>query len=164
MQKPYLHEVFDEIDKAKTVKEKKELLQKQSDREAVRAILYISYNKDMKLLLPETVPPYKPSDLQEGLTDTRIDSEVRRFKYFIKGKGQDHVPKRKREALYLSILESLHAREADIMQQAFRHKFRLKGINRTHLNEVFGWNLETESKKKTKKDEKGNENSSTSNE
>lgn len=146
--KMYIHEVFDEIEKIPSMKERKESLQRHAKtRPVIPALLRLAYDKRVEVLLPETDPPFKKSDLMEGLTDTRLDNEVRRFKVFIRGQGYDNLRQPKREGLFLSILESLHSREAEIMVQCFQHKFRLKGFTIPEINDVFNWSIPYRSRK-----------------
>jgi hypothetical protein len=144
----YIHELFDRINELPTLTERKEELAKHINRPAVRALLKLAYDKSVDVMLPDSEPPYKPSDLAEGLTETRLDNEARRFDVFIRGWGYDNLRQTKRESLFIGILEGLHAREAKIMVECFQHKYRLKGMTTPDINEVFGWDIPYRSRKK----------------
>jgi len=148
----YLHEVFDEAEKKKNLTERKKFLAKYKNRPAVREILRISYHPNIQPLLPvETDPPYRPSELEEGLTDFRIDSELRRLRIFLRNGGYNDMNQVKREALFIELLEGLHKREAEILLKAFQKKFRIKGMKAEHINEVFGTDIPVKTKKETSK-------------
>lgn len=147
--KKYIHEIVEEAEKLKTIKERKEYLRQFKNRKALKGLLQISYDKNIKILLPDTDPPYKPSEMPEGMTDTRIDHELRRFWVFIKGGPYDDMNQTKRESIFLEILQGLHKKEAEIFLRAFQHKWRIKGLRAEHINEIFDLNIPTPAKKKT---------------
>lgn len=144
----YIHEIVEEAEKKKTLDERKKYLRQFQDRKALRALLEISYNKDIEVLLPDSTPPYKESDLPEGMNYTRIDSELRRFDVFLAKGRYPNMNQTKREGIFLGILESLHPGEAKIFADAFQHKFRIKGMRAEHINEVFGTKIPTPKSKK----------------
>ena len=148
MQKLYIHEILQEAENKKTLAERKEYLRQFSDRRALRALLEISYNKDIEVLLPDTTPPYRESDAPEGMTYSRIDTEFRRFDTFLAKGRHPNMNQAKRESLFIGILESLHAEEAKIFAKAFQHKLRIKGMRAEHINEVFGTKIPTPKRKK----------------
>lgn len=144
----YIHEIVEEAEKKKTLKERKEYLRQFRGRKALRGILQISYDTNIKILLPESDPPYKESDLPEGMNYTRIDTELRRFDIFLANGRYPNMNQTKRESIFLDILQALHPKEAKIFLRAFQHKFRIKGMRAEHINEVFNLNIPTAKKKK----------------
>lgn len=142
----YLHEIVDEVNKLKTKKEKKEYLSQHKNRTALREILRISYHPDIVPLLPETDPPYKENELDEGMVPP-VDRELRRFRIFLKGGGYDNIKQSKRESVFIEILQSIHAKEARIVLDAVHKEFKLKNLNRKDLEEVFNADFGLESSK-----------------
>lgn len=145
----YFHEIVKNAESLKTIKERVKYLKKYRDRRAFKGLIQISYDKRIKVSLPDTDPPYKESNLAEGLTDTRIDNEFRRFWVFLEHGPYKDMKQTKREQMFINILENLHAEEAKIFLKAFQHKWRIKGIRTEHVNEIFGLKIPTESKKKS---------------
>lgn len=154
MQK-YLHEIIKEAEAKKNLTERKAYLSQHKDRKALRALLEISYNKDIETFIPETDPPYKESNMPEGMNHTRLDAELRRFDVFLVKGRYPNMNSAKRESIFLNILETLHPEEAKIFLKAFQHKFHIKGMRVEHINEVFGTKIPTPS---TKKKEESTEN------
>lgn len=146
----YIHEIVEEAEKKPTIKERVEYLKQFRDRKGLKALLQISYDKNIKVLLPDSDPPYTESEMPEGMTDSRIDHEVRRFWVFLEHGPYKDMRQAKREDIFLNILQSLHKKEAKIFLKAFQHKFRIKGIRAEHINEIFDLNISTPSKKKSK--------------
>ena len=145
---PYIHEIVEEAEKKKTLQERKDYLRQFRHRKALRGLLEISYNKDIEVLLPDSDPPYKPSNLPEGMNYTRVDTEFRRFDIFLANGRYPNMNQTKREDLFISILESLHPKEAEIFLRAFQHKFKIKGMRTEHINDVFDLNIPTPKKEK----------------
>lgn len=146
-QMPYIHEVVDEAEKKKTLKERKEYLKQFRNRKALRGLLQISYDTNIKILLPDSDPPYKESEMPEGMNFSRIDAEFRRFDIFLANGRYPNMNQTKREKIFLDILETLHPKEAKIFLKAFQHKFRIKGMRAEHINECFDLNIPTPKKK-----------------
>lgn len=163
MQK-YIHEIIYEAEKKPSLKERKEYLKQFRDRKALRGLLEIAYNKDIEIALPDSDPPYRESEMPEGMTDTRIDSEFRRFGIFLKHGPYANMNQTKRETTFINILEGLHPEEAKIFLRAFQHKLRIKGMKIKDINEVFGLKIpEPAKKQKTQpKSDKGDNESNES--
>ena len=154
----YIDEIIDEANNKSTPKERVEYLKQFSNRTVLRELLRISYDNRVKVLMPETEPPYTPSDAPRGMEDKRIDNELRRFKILIQGGGYDNITQVKRESVFLDILNSLYKDEAHYVQLAFRKKLRIKGLSVKHINEIFGLSIpEPEPKKKKKKEKETKE-------
>ena len=100
-------EIFQEVEKAKTKKEKQDVLRKYSGP-VLKQILGMTYNPNVKWLLPEGDPPYKPLDSSTDMQG-RLESELRRFHLFIEGNTdtQRNLKQVRREALFIDLLESI---------------------------------------------------------
>lgn len=155
MQK-YIHEIVEEAEKKKTIQERIDFLKQYADRKALKGLLEISYNKDIQILLPDTDPPYRESELPEGMNYTRIDTELRRFDIFLANGRYPNMNQTKREQIFIDILEALHPKEAEIFLRAFQHKFRIKGLRIKHINEIFGLRIPEPASKKTAKNKESN--------
>lgn len=107
---------------------------KQNDSQPLRTILNIMYNKDIKILLPDTAPPWKKNDYVgvEGM----LYKEARRLKIFVEGGGYDHINQVKREQLFIKLLEDIDNNDAELLVKMIAQK-PLKGLSRQVVSEAF---------------------------
>lgn len=110
---PLISEVLQAASSAKTKKEKIKILQ-DNYTDALLAILIWNYDDTAKSALPEGTVPYTPSDAPAGTEHhTRLVGEYRKFYHFIQGASQ--ISRNQRETIFISMLESLHADEAEVL-------------------------------------------------
>jgi hypothetical protein len=117
-------EVLQKVSNAKTKEQKVKLL-KQNNSEALRKILIINYDPSIESNLPEGNVPYKPNEVPEGTEHTRLSTEHRILRYFVKG-GGDSLPALKRESMFVGLLEGLHESEAEVVCLAKDKKLKTK--------------------------------------
>ena len=143
-----VHEVIDAANAKKTIKERIEFLsqKKYAERDIIRRLVFMSYNKSIDILLPPTDPPYKLSDAPKGM-NTPFDSETRRLSIFVKGLGYDDMNQSKRENIFIQILESIDPDDSKIFLAATQKKFRIKGLTVPQLNKIFDLNMPVPEKK-----------------
>lgn len=101
----FLPEMLDEINK-----DPKLLSTKYKGNTALRIVFEHSFLPDKKFLLPEDAPPFKADAAPLGMSPAILTQELRRFYIFLR---KDLKPI-KREALFISLLESVHPTEADL--------------------------------------------------
>jgi hypothetical protein len=97
-----------------TEKEKIQYLQTYATLTPLRMVLKYTYDKEnVQFLIPSTPPPWKKNDYVgvEGM----LYSEARRLKIFIKGGGYNDLNKVKREQLFISLLEDIDNKDADML-------------------------------------------------
>ena len=137
-----VHEVIDAANAKKTIKERIEFLsqKKYAERDIIRRLVFMSYNKSIDILLPPTDPPYKPSEQPKGM-NTPFDSESRRLSIFVRGLGYDDMNQSKRENIFIQILESIDPDDSKIFLAATQKKFRIKGLTVPQLNKIFDLNM-----------------------
>lgn len=127
-------EILDLVAKAKTKQAKVEILQKY-DSQPLKEILAVTYDKKrFEMLLPESVPPYTPSEFPDshGL----LYRESRKFMYFIKGFKGDNLPSYKRESMFIQMLESVHKEDAVVLEHFILRK-PFKGLTAATINAAF---------------------------
>ena len=137
-------EILEKVAKAKTKKEKVDAL-KQHESQQLKEILAITYDKKrFELWLPDSVPPYTPSDFPDshGL----LYREARKFLYFVKGFKGDNLPSFKREAMFIQMLESVHKDDAVVLEHLVQRK-PFKGITAATINAAFPSLITTAAKK-----------------
>ena len=102
----FLPEMLEEIN------EDPKLLQtKYKGNSALKIIFEYAFLPEKKFVLPDDEPPYKPDDAPIGMSPAILTQELRRFYVFLR---KDLKPI-KREALFISLLESVHPSEAKLI-------------------------------------------------
>jgi hypothetical protein len=101
----FLPEMLDQINKDPSTIE-----QYRGDA-ALRIIFEYAFLPDKKFKLPDGDPPYKEDAAPIGMTPAILRQELRRLYVFLR---EDLTPI-KREALFISMLESIHPSEAKLM-------------------------------------------------
>lgn len=133
-----LPEIFKEANKLATREERIAFL-RENESPAMKDIIRVAFDKDVISLLPEGAPPYKPDDAPEGHSISSLYKRFREFRFFFKGPVGNKVPALKREAMFVSLLESLHPSEAVLLIRAkdkILHK-KLMGITRKLCQDAF---------------------------
>ena len=145
-----VHEIIDAANAKKTIKERIAFLSdpKVAKRDVIRRLVFMSYNREVEILLPAVDPPFKSSEMPKGM-NTPIDSESRRFSIFVKGLGYDDMNQSKRESIFIQILEAIDPDDGKILMAATQKKFRIKGLTVPQLNKIFDLNMTVPEKKMT---------------
>lgn len=135
--KPMISEILESCSKLKTRNEKIEFLKHHSPNLALRHILKFMFHPDIKFLLPEGIPPYKPCQIpnQEG----RLYQEVRKLYLFVDG-GNPDLKQVKRESMFIQLLESVDPKEAKVLLCMKDKKSPYVGITRKLVEEAYGSN------------------------
>lgn len=128
-----LSELVDKVCAAPTNEDKIALLQKH-DSVPLRTILKYTYDKSVEFLIPSTPPPWKKNKYigVEGM----LYKETRRLRIFVKGGGYDDLNQVKRENLFISLLEDVDDKDADLLCKMIAQK-PLKGLPRKVVTEAF---------------------------
>lgn len=108
-----ISEIVDKASKLETDQEKVEWL-KSKTSPALRTVLKYTYDTDnVKFLIPDTPPPWKKNSYVgvEGM----LYNEARRLRIFVKGGGYDDLNQVKREHLFISLLEDIDNKDAELL-------------------------------------------------
>ena len=136
---PLMSEVLDKVAKAKTKKQKIELL-RQNNTDALRMVLKSSFDPRIEWELPEGDVPYTPNEAPEGTEHNMLVHEARTLFHYIKG-GNPQLTQNRRENMFIQLLEGLHRDEAEIVVAAkdkgLHRKF--KGLSSNVVREAFNW-------------------------
>ena len=136
---PLMSEVLDKVAKAKTKKQKVELL-RQHNTDALRMVLKSSFDPSIEWDLQEGDVPYTPNDAPEGTEHNMLVHEARTLYHYIKG-GNPQLTQNRRENMFIQLLEGLHQDEAEIVVSAkdkgLHRKY--KGLSSNVVREAFGW-------------------------
>ena len=145
-----LFQILEEVSKLKSNEDKINFLRSQ-DNKALIALLKYAYDPSIIWDLPEGAPPYTPCPYPAQ--ELRLMSEVRRLYLFIKG-GNPNLTKMKRESLYIELLESVHPKDAELLNAIKDKKIPYKGINVKLVKEAFPGLIEESSPNETTVDAK----------
>lgn len=104
---------------------------------ALLDIMRINYDADVISLLPKGIPPYRSDDAPVGYEYMNLHRAHKRFKYFFKGPVADQVPALRREGMFISLLESLNADEAELVCKAKDGDLKYKGITKKLVNDTW---------------------------
>ena len=136
---PLMSEVLDKVAKAKTKKQKIELL-RQHNTDALRMVLKSSFDPRIEWELPEGDVPYTVNEAPEGTEHNMLVHEARTLYHYIKG-GNPQLTQNRRENMFIQLLEGLHQSEAEIIVAAkdkgLHRKY--KGLSANVVREAFGW-------------------------
>jgi len=136
MAKKLISEVLSGASKLKTKPERIAFLQ-QNRSPALLDILRIAFDDDVKTVLPSGAPTYRKDDAPAGYEYTSLHRAHRRFKYFFKGPIANSVQPLRREGMFLSLLESLHGDEAELLIAAKDKSLKYKGITKKLVQDAF---------------------------
>jgi hypothetical protein len=122
--KTSIPQIFEEVEKAPN-KETRVKVLRAYNHPVLRGILQINFNPDVKLALPEGVPPYKRDEkIPAGYSETNLFSEFRRMYIWLD--PNINLTKIKKEQLFIQLLEGIHWTEADILCLAKDKKLQTK--------------------------------------
>lgn len=129
-----LYEQLSVISELKTTKEKVEAIVTHPRVAAFKAIFGLAYDQNIKWLLPEGEPPFKPTDVLDA--EGRLLSELRRLYLFVEG-GNPDLTKTRREFLFIQLLESVHPQDAKLLIAMKDRKLPFKGLTKKVAQQAF---------------------------
>lgn len=132
--KRLIHQVLDAVAEAKTREEKIKILQ-DNNSVSLRAILKGGFDTSLELALPEGVPPYKPNE------DDRRMAYLEKYRSYWPRfvKREDGIQAVKNERMFIRILETIHAKDAELVIVMKDHKLKgmYKGLTSALVNKAF---------------------------
>lgn len=87
-------------------------LEKYKNNGALKLLFEHAFLPEKKFDLPEGEPPYKQDAAPLGMTPTNFTQEMRRLYIFTPAR---ELPKIRKEALFIQILETVHPSEAKVL-------------------------------------------------
>jgi len=131
-----LSEVLDEASKISNRKDRIAFLQK-NKTPALMDVLRVAYDEDIVSLLPKGAPSYRKDDAPAGYEYSTLHKLHRRFKYFFKGPIANETQPIRRESMFVSVLESLNVKEAELLIAAKDKELKVKGITKKLVQDAF---------------------------
>jgi hypothetical protein len=129
-----LYILLKEISELSSNKEKAQALSTNRFAEAFKTIFKYIYDSQIKWLLPEGDPPYKPCEFLD--VEGRFLSELRKIYLFIEG-GNPNLTNLRRETLFIQMLESIDPNDAKLLLAMKDKKSAFSGINKTIVRQAF---------------------------
>ena len=103
-------QVFEEVEK-QTTKENRIKVLRAYDTQVLRGILGLNFDPNFNMDLPVGEPPFKKDkEVPAGYSETNLYVEWRRFYIWTE---KNNLPKIRKEALFIQLLEGLHWTEAE---------------------------------------------------
>jgi len=131
--KKSISEILSEVEKA-AAKDKVAVLQSY-DSMPLKVILQYALDPRIEWLLPQGVPPYKPTEFldQHG----NLHRDIRKVHNFIKGGGHPDMHPLKREVLFIQFIEGLDPADAILMCNVKDKRIPYKGVTVKLVNSAF---------------------------
>jgi hypothetical protein len=136
MAKKLISEVLSEASKI-TKKADRVTYLRSNSSPALLDILRINFDNDIVSVLPSGAPTYTKDDAPAGHEYLNLHRGHRRFKYFFKGPVANDTPALRREGMFLTLLESLHGDEAELVIAAKDKSLKYKGITKKFIQDTF---------------------------
>lgn len=131
--KKSIYNILKECSEPKSVKERVAKLQ-QNGIPVVQQILKYAFDPNIKFLLPEGDPPYKPNEYvdQEGI----LFSEARKLYLFIEG-GNNNLTNFRRETLFIQFIEGIDKNDAKLICAIKDKKLPFKTLTKDIVKQAF---------------------------
>ena len=115
---PELLKLVSEVPASKRSEHLREIANLKPD---LKTVLVYTYHDGYVFDLPPGVPPYKTVDMPDNWGYNRLPKELKKFKYFVKGVGNNLTNSRK-EKIFIDMLESVSIDEANLAMQTVKRK------------------------------------------
>jgi len=128
-------EIFEEFEKQSTDEERKQVLSKYKDVQALKDILRGTFDESLQFLLPEGKPPYTPN-LPQSVPSTLL-REHKKFGFFVEGGPGSSMPAYRREKIFIQLLESIHPSDAELVLSMIAKKAPVINLTKNLVEEAF---------------------------
>lgn len=134
--RPEVYELLENVEKAKSRKEKIKLLQKYRQYQAFFDVLVGSFDDRIQWKLPEGAPPFEEPD--PTAVPSTLHRQHRQLKYFVAGQpAAESMSTIRRERLFIDLLESVHPQDAHVLINMKDKKQPAKGLTKKLFKEAF---------------------------
>lgn len=105
----------------------------------LRDILFMTFHPDVRFYRQDAPPNYKPNNTDPvGLAPTNLYDESRKFYLFVLGHPQSNgLTHRRRDELLLQFLESLEAKEAQVVINMIGKDLKVPGLDIDVVRQAF---------------------------
>jgi len=136
---PMMHEIATKVNNAKDKPRKLKVL-KEHDSVPLRQVLKGAFDPKIEWVLPPGDVPYTANDAPIGTEHTLLHMEAKRLYLFTKG-GDGSLTSKKRETIFIQMLEGLCAEEAEFLVSVVNKRVNndYKGFTANLVKEAFDW-------------------------
>ena len=136
---PMMHEIATKVNNAKDKPRKLKVL-KEHDSVPLRQVLKGAFDPKIEWVLPPGDVPYTANDAPIGTEHTLLHMEAKRLYLFTKG-GDGSLTSKKRETIFIQMLEGLCAEEAAFLVSVVNKRVNndYKGFTANLVKEAFDW-------------------------
>ena len=136
---PMMHEIATKVNNAKDKPTKLKVL-KEHDSVPLRQVLKGAFDPKIEWVLPPGDVPYTANDAPIGTDHTLLHMEAKRLYLFTKG-GDGSLTSKKRETIFIQMLEGLCAEEAEFLVSVVNKRVNndYKGFTANLVKEAFDW-------------------------
>ena len=127
--------IFEDVAAANSIEARKKVLL-ENESNPLKDLLKYAFHPDIKFALPSGAPPYKCIGSPDEYNPTYLYHKIRKFYLYIEG-GHDGLTQLRRESLFISMLESLHPKEAQVVIQVKDKKLKYRGLTYKLVKETF---------------------------
>ena len=137
---PMMHEIATKVNNAKDKPRKLKVL-KEHDSVPLRQVLKGAFDPKIEWVLPPGDVPYTANDAPVGTEHTLLHMEAKRLYLFTKG-GDASLTSKKRETIFIQMLEGLCAEEAAFLVSVVNKRVNndYKGFTANLVKDAFDWN------------------------
>jgi len=128
-------DILMEVSKETSRKKKIQILKSHNKNQALVTMLKLAFDESLVWELPEGEPPFKKNELFQEENTSGLYQELRKMKYFIK--GRNNLKPIKREQLFIEILEMVHPDEAQLILWCKDGKLPYNGVTEKLVKEAF---------------------------
>ena len=136
---PMMHEIATKVNNAKDKPRKLKVL-KEHDSVPLRQVLKGAFDPKIEWVLPPGDVPYTANDAPIGTEHTLLHMEAKRLYLFTKG-GDGSLTSKKRETIFIQMLEGLCAEEAAFLVSVVNKRVNndYKGFTANLVKDAFNW-------------------------
>ena len=131
----YVFEILEEAANAKTRADKIAVLKKHENNWALKDVLRGTFDEAVKWNLPGGKAPYEPAP--ENSHPSNLSQHNKKCAFFIPNGPGAKMASVKREKIFLDILESIHPKDAELLEGMINKKMVVKGITKKLVQEAF---------------------------
>ena len=127
--------IFEDVASANSFEARKKVLL-ENESNPLKDLLRYAFHPDIKFALPSGEPPFKTIGSPDEYNPTYLYPNIRKFYLYIEG-GHDGLTQLRRESLFISMLESLHPKDAMVVIQVKDKKLKYRGLTYKLVKETF---------------------------
>ena len=131
-----MYQILEAVCNAPTIPDKIRVLQAH-DHKALRGYLKMAFDKNLRWMLPEGTPPFKPCE--EVDVDHVPYNEFRRMYIFLPG-GNPNLADKRRQELFVNLLESMDPKDAAFICKFVKDHNIPEGIDEGIVKQAYGAN------------------------